>query len=998
MTDSSVSEGTNKAKTDVTFCYVPNAFTSKGYNKNGRTLYVASYDLKCGDAFKAVAGRLRIYQKQTVVTCTNGATETKTTGELLSTAKNLFTYDTSYGVLRANGVAAGIFSEDAWTNFTIAYDYALDTAYLYVNGVYVTKATAILAKAEGTASTFFVKSTNHYDAAETWTSGKDTEDTADDNYTKVSYEPAKILVDSHFGGDAVFAGRFLSAGSVRCYYTSPATAFENAEDPATYIDGNKAPANGVFKDEATGFYYYYENGFLQGAKTVTVGSYKLVLAPETGRITNVYIGTDVYPTVSASQITALPGTAITKTNITLSSGLNNSGSVKSYVFSKDENGAYIPVLDNGSQVYAAISGGKLYAVTFADGAYSFGDTKVAASIDVTTAYAPLTVDGAAVTMSDGTAVLVKVKAEEKTLPATNVVKKVGNTNIYEFTAKNRLWGENYYASTTNLSLGTKSNIGGDMQIVTGGHKNTIVTPSIVLSFDIKAGEGLDQQTKERIGFGKVRFKTVEGDSNRDDNGLVGFLRNKEDGKYHFLVHNTDAGVFSKNEYISVMVVLTPDWDANEDGTPETYAIEAYANGVKIVEKQQYIRNSCNASNLGTLSCLENIYLGGCGAYFSNGVNQWSEPLLYIGNYHSYAYENGTAPKLVAGSVIEDKNLTYSGYVAFEDGTYGRYENNILVEDGLTDATFATLNQYTATLGEKIGLNFFVDAEALADDEGAKAVFTVGDEKQTVYLKDAPVTENGYKLTALLSSIQMNTPVNLEVYDGNGNRVAIICGAGYYDSFNYSVREYAAHIVNNSSTYGTAAANAAKAMVLYGAFAQRYLTGNKDLSTAGNFISNFEKASVQFSEVGSIAKINSVKDMWTSPTLNVTDTNYDGVNLTGTANDASMLGSIRLVLDSVLKIRIALNVTEVPEITGGALYTEKDDEGNVRYFVDIVGLTAADYNTVQTVTVNGNNINITVLAVANAVASSSAYSTDFRNLARAMYGYYYYSAVYAGIIA
>ena len=77
MTDSSVSEGTNKAKTDVTFCYVPNAFTSKGYNKNGRTLYVASYDLKCGDAFKAVVGRLRIYQKQTVVTCTNGVTETK---------------------------------------------------------------------------------------------------------------------------------------------------------------------------------------------------------------------------------------------------------------------------------------------------------------------------------------------------------------------------------------------------------------------------------------------------------------------------------------------------------------------------------------------------------------------------------------------------------------------------------------------------------------------------------------------------------------------------------------------------------------------------------------------------------------------------------------------------------------------------------------------------------------------------------------------------------
>ncbi len=995
LLDSSVAEGTSKAETDVTFVYSSPAQTSKGYAKNGRTLYVGSVSLKCGEANNSYISRIRIYSKQTVETCVDGVVTTQTSGDLLSSAKTLFGYDASTGALKANGITVGIYSQDEFTNLTAAYDHALDTVYLYVNGVYITSVPKILTSTSGTSSSFPVKSTNHYDTATTWTSGEDTEDTSDDNYTKVSYAMTKVQTDAHFGTAGVFAGRLFSMDTARVYYTSPATAFEDASDPRTYIDANKDPANGVFKNEETGYYYYYENGVMQGGKTVTLGAYNLVLAPKTGRITNVYYS-DVYTSISAAQVKALSGTLATKTDIALTSGLNNTATPTEYIFSTDENGNYIPVLEDGESVYAAASGGKLYDVTYADGAYTFtlaDGEKVAATIDATTAYAPLKVDGAAVTMEDGTAVLVKVQAESKAVAATNIVTKVGSTNIYEFTQKTRKSTYYYYSSTTNLSLGTKSNIGGDMQIASGAFGTTAQNAAYVLSFDLKAGDGLDGQSLASITFGKLRFKT-SGGSNLDDNHIVALIKNADDGKYHLNIQGADIGVFSKDAYTNVMIVLTPDCDSDGDGTADTYSIEAYSNGVKVVEKQQYIRHYYSNENKGPVSLSENTYLASVGVYFNNGSYMWNDPLMYMGNYQAYAYEGTTTPELVAGSVV-DADLSYTGYLPLENGTYGEYVNSKLVADGIGSIPAARLNGYNVALGEKIGLNFYVTPTSVNNIENAKAVFTVGDETQTVYLGDAEITESGYKLSALLSSIQMDTPVTLEIYDGEGNKAIITKDAKIYDSFNYTVKEYAEYLVKNSATYGTAAVNAAKAMVLYGAFAERYLTGASDLAATGSATTNLERASVQFSEVGSIATITGVS----SNTLSVTNTDYDGVDLTATASDVTMLGEVKLVLDSALKIRIALNVTEAPTVDGGRLHTETDENGVVSYYVDIEGLTAVDYNTVKTVYVNNNKINVTVLAAANVVVNDTtgAYSTEFKNLMRALYGYYYYTAVYAKLI-
>ncbi|MBR2465368.1 MAG: hypothetical protein IKB38_00335 [Clostridia bacterium] len=993
LLDSSVAEGTSNAKTDVTFVYSSPAQTSKGYAKNGRTLYVGSVSLKCGEANNSYISRIRIYSKQTVETCVNGVVTTQTSGDLLSSAKTLFGYDASTGALKANGITVGIYSQDEFTNLTAAYDHALDTVYLYVNGVYITSVPKILTSTSGTNKNFLVASTNHYDTVTTWTGGEDTEDTSDDNYTKISYAMTKVQTDAHFGTAGVFAGRLFSMDTARVYYTSPAAAFEEASDPRTYIDANKDPANGVFKNEETGYYYYYENGVIQGGKTVTVGPYNLVLAPHTGRITNVYYSSDVYTSISASDVTALTGTLATKTDIAMT-GLNNNKNATGYVFSTDENGDYIPVIENGEGVYAAASGGKLYDVTYADGAYAFtlaDGAKVAATIDATTAYAPLMVDGAAVTMEDGTAVLVKVQAESESIVATNVVTKVGNTNIYEFTKKNRKSTYYYYSSTTNLSLGTKSNIGGDMQIASGAFGTTAQNAAYVLSFDLKAGDGLDGQPLDSITFGKLRFKT-SGGSNLDDNHIVTLIKNADDGKYHLNIQGADIGVFSKDAYTNVMIVLTPDFDSNGDGTADTYSIEAYSNGVKVVEKQQYLRHYYD-KNKGPVSLSQNTYLAAVGVYFNNGSYMWNDPLMYMGNYQAYAYEGTTTPELVAGSVV-DADLSYTGYLPLENGAYGEYVNNKLVADGIY-VPAANLNGYNVALGEKIGLNFYVTPTSVNNVENAKAVFTVGDETQTVYLGDAEITESGYKLSALLSSIQMDTPVTLEIYDGEGNKTIITKDAKIYDSFNYTVKEYAEYLVKNSATYGTAAVNAAKAMVLYGAFAERYLAGSSDLATAGAATTNFERASVQFSEVGSIATIAGVS----SNTLSVTNTDYDGVDLTATASDVTMLGEVKLVLDSALKIRISLNVTEAPTVDGGRIHTETDENGVVSYYVDIEGLTAVDYNTVKTVYVNNNKINVTVLAAANVVVSDTtgAYSTEFKNLMRALYGYYYYTAVYAKLI-
>lgn len=994
LLDSAVSEETGKGKTDITFCYGPNAKTSTGYLKNGRTLYVSSFTVKCGEANSNYIARLRIYNKQTVETSVNGVVTKSTSKALLSSAKNLFTYNATTGTLLANGTAVGVYSQDEFTNFTIAYDYAIDTAYLYVNGVYITKSEKILTSASGPSKDFPVSSTNHYDTATTWTSGKDTEDTSDDNYTKVSYTVDKILADAHFGTSTVFAGRCLSMDTARVYFSTPTAAFEDISNPRSYIEVNNDPANGVFKNEETGYYYYYENGTMQGGKTVSLGVYNLVLEPKTGRITNVYYSSDIYKSISAAQVNALSGTLATKTDIAMTSGLNNTAKPTEYVFSTDENGNYIPVLDGGAGVYAAVSDGKLYAVTYADGAYAFtlaDGAKVAATIDDTTAYAPLKVDGAAVTMADGTAVLVKVQAEAKTVAPTNIVTKVESTNIYEFTQKTRKSTYYYYSSTTNLSLGTKSNIGGDMQISSSAFASTVLNAAYVLSFDIKAGDGLDEQTRDTITFGKLRFKNASG-SNLDDNHIAALIKNPDDGKYHLNIHGADIGVFSKDAYTNIMVVLTPDCDSNEDGIVDSYNIEAYSNGVKVVEKQRYFRFYYESKSRSGLYLDKATYLASVGVYFSNNTVMWNSPLLYMGNYQAYAYEGTKTPALVAGSVF-DADLAYTGYLPLENGTWGKYVNNTLVADDI-GAPVVKLNGYNIALGENIGLNFYVTPSGFKNIENAKAVFTIGNETQTVYFKDAEITDSGYKLSANLSSIQMNVPVTLEVFDGEDEAI-ITKDAKIYDSFNYTVKEYADYIVKNSATYGTAAVNAAKAMLLYGAFAERYLTGAADLATAGTSVSNLERASVQFTEIGNLATITKVS----SSTLSVTNTKYDGVNLTAMADDVTMLGKVKLVLDSTLKIRIALNVTEAPEIVGGTLHAETDENGVVSYYADIEGITAVDYNTVKTVTVNGNSISITVLAAANAVVADTtgAYSADFKNLMKALYGYYYYTAIYAKLI-
>ena len=50
----------------------------------------------------------------------------------------------------------------------------------------------------------------------------------------------------------------------------------------------------------------------------------------------------------------------------------------------------------------------------------------------------------------------------------------------------------------------------------------------------------------------------------------------------------------------------------------------------------------------------------------------------------------------------------------------------------------------------------------------------------------------------------------------------------------------------------------------------------------------------------------------------------------------------------LKVRIELNVDKAPaNVNGGTLYTEELEDGTVKYYVDITGITAKDLNTVYT---------------------------------------------------
>lgn len=151
--------------------------------------------------------------------------------------------------------------------------------------------------------------------------------------------------------------------------------------------------------------------------------------------------------------------------------------------------------------------------------------------------------------------------------------------------------------------------------------------------------------------------------------------------------------------------------------------------------------------------------------------------------------------------------------------------------GKAEDTAAKLEGYSIELGGNIAVNFHMTLnDDITNDEDAKVVFTLpNNKKQTVYIKDATVTDNGYYVfTCEVNALQMSESIKAQVvateYEG--------------DIYSYSVVEYAEKLLKEAeggNTEYTDAVPLVKAMLNYGTNAQIYFDyrtddlANKNLS-------------------------------------------------------------------------------------------------------------------------------------------------------------------------
>ena len=104
------------------------------------------------------------------------------------------------------------------------------------------------------------------------------------------------------------------------------------------------------------------------------------------------------------------------------------------------------------------------------------------------------------------------------------------------------------------------------------------------------------------------------------------------------------------------------------------------------------------------------------------------------------------------------------------------------------------------------------------------------------------------------------------------------------AWSYSVQRYAEYIIANKSLYEAETLNLVKAMLNYGAFAERYFEGTKGLATARALKEN-ERLAVQYGTIGTFYTDVTIASKLFKYTFNDMS---DDVNLTASATDVSML--------------------------------------------------------------------------------------------------------------
>ena len=270
-----------------------------------------------------------------------------------------------------------------------------------------------------------------------------------------------------------------------------------------------------------------------------------------------------------------------------------------------------------------------------------------------------------------------------------------------------------------------------------------------------------------------------------------------------------------------------------------------------------------------------------------------------------------------------------------------------------------LGVYAATvcLDDNISLYFYyrID-ESFMNDTGAALIFTVNGRTIELLLSDGVKCNDGtYLFVCPLFVTEMTSTVTVQILLSNGEASA---------SFEYSVKQYAEHVLQNTENNEAYAecADLVRAMLNFGGYAQAY-TGrySDDLANEG-----IEEAVI------------------------VTDfDSYEPV-VTGTLPEGIRYYGMSVILDSYIHVKHYFAVEDGVDIPAG--FVRSGDY----YYVRVDGFSAVNYASVRTYTVGDWTINYSVLSYCY-LANRNSPSIEMQRLISAIYTYYEQACLYKNIV-
>ncbi len=302
--------------------------------------------------------------------------------------------------------------------------------------------------------------------------------------------------------------------------------------------------------------------------------------------------------------------------------------------------------------------------------------------------------------------------------------------------------------------------------------------------------------------------------------------------------------------------------------------------------------------------------------------------------------DGSQSRICACGAREDDVIPAIGH---------NYENGVCTLCGRIQP--AKVEQWNMTLGDLIGVNFYVPAESEVAEK-TQVTITVGGEKSTYDLTKFHLTEDGYQIVVHISAAQMTDEISLLIVtDGTAG-----------EAKTYTIRQYADYILEDTNGYSDAEKNIVLAMLHYGGSAQicfGYNTNN--LANAG------------------IASVSGAKVPESS----------DAVVISDNSNDLDFYGASLVYRDRIaVRYYFTGDVNDCIFTANGNTYTTTEKDG--LYYVEIADILPQNLDEEITLTVtdaNGDSLAVCYNPMNYIVRMNEKGSEALKNLVKALYNYH-----------